>query len=102
MKNNTLKYYILGFITGFIAIPVIEELMNVVNTWIQVLIIKPSKIVLKGNNELAEMQNEDEPQPDPFCIGFQAPDEYEYDDEDDDYQERVKYHVPFQFMSVKI
>lgn len=84
MKENKLKYYLFGLITGFIAIPLIEELMNVVNTWIQVLIIKPSKIVFKGNKELAEMQEDEIPQADPFCIGFQAPDNYEYCDEEDD------------------
>ena len=55
MKENKLKYYLFGLITGFIGIPLVEELMNVVNTWIQVLIIKPSKIVFKGNKELAEI-----------------------------------------------
>ena len=32
MKNNSLKHYIFGLITGFIAIPLIEKLMTVVNT----------------------------------------------------------------------
>lgn len=84
MKDKSLKYYILGFVTGFIAIPLMEELMNVVNTWIQVLIIKPSKIVIKGNKELSELQgNEEEIQTQ--CIGFQVPseDDYYYDDEED-------------------
>ena len=84
MKNNSLKYFILGLSTGFVILPFIEELMNVANTWIQALMIKPSKIVLKGNNELAEMQNEETHQ-ETFCMGFQAPSDYEYCEEDDEY-----------------
>ena len=84
MKNNSLKHYILGLITGFIAIPLIEELMTVVNTWIQALLIKPNKIVIKGNKELAELQG-DEEEIQTHCIGFQVPSSNDY--EDDDYDE---------------
>lgn len=84
MENKTTKYFIVGLITGFIAIPLIEELMNVANTWIQALLIKPNKIVIKGNQELAEMQG-DEEEIQTHCIGFQVPSSNDY--EDDDYDE---------------
>ena len=84
MKNKTTKYYILGLATGFIAIPLIEELMNVASSWIQVLMIKPSKIVLNGNKELSELQG-DEEEIQTHCIGFQVPSSNDY--EDDDYDE---------------
>ena len=83
MKNHNLKYYLFGFITGFIAIPVIEEFMSVINSWIQVLVLKPSKIVIKGNKELAELQG-DEVEVQSNLIGFQAPSDDYYDDDDDD------------------
>ena len=82
MKNNSLKHYIFGLITGFIVIPLIEELMTVVNTWIQVLLLKPNKIVIKGNKELSELQGDEEPI-ETHCIGFQIPSEDDYEDEDD-------------------
>lgn len=82
MKNNSLKHYIFGLITGFIAIPLIEELMTVVNTWIQVLLLKPNKVVIKGNKELSELQGDEEPI-ETHCIGFQIPSEDDYEDEDD-------------------
>ena len=84
MNNKTTKYFIFGLATGFIAIPLIEELMNVANTWIQALLIKPNKIVIKGNQELAEMQG-DEEEIQTHCIGFQVPSSNDY--EDDDYDE---------------
>ena len=58
--------------------------MNVANTWIQALLIKPNKIVIKGNQELAEMQA-DEEEIQTHCIGLQVPSSNDY--EDDDYDE---------------
>ena len=84
MKNKTTKYFIIGLITGFIGIPIVEELMNVINAWIQALLIKPNKIVIKGNKELAELQG-DEEEIQTHCIGFQVPSDDYY--EDDDYDE---------------
>lgn len=82
MENKTTKYFIIGLLSGFIVIPIIEELMNVVNAWIQALLIKPNKIVIKGNKELAEMQG-DEQEVQTHCIGFQVDSEDYYDDEED-------------------
>ena len=83
--NNNTKHFIIGLLSGLLFIPVIEELLNVIMAWIQVLIIKPNKIVLKGNKELSELQGEEPVQT--SCIGFQVANEDEDDDdcyEDDD------------------
>ena len=82
MENKTTKYFIIGLLTGFVAIPLIEELMTVVNTWIQALLIKPNKIVIKGNKELTELQG-DEEEIQTHCIGFQVPSDDYYDDYDE-------------------
>jgi len=80
MENKTIKYYVFGLLTGIIAIPVIEEFMNVIFGWIQVLLLKPNKIVVKGNKELMELQgNEEEIQTQ--CIGFQVPNDDDYEDD---------------------
>ena len=77
------KHYILGILTGLLFIPVIDGFINVIMSWIQVLLLKPTKIVLEGNKEINELQgNEEYTQTE--CIGFKMPesvDEYE-DDED--------------------
>lgn len=83
MNNNT-KHFIFGLLSGLLFIPVIEEFLNVIMAWIQVLLLKPNKIVLKGNKELAELQTPEEIQ-DTNCIGFQIPNENEYYNEDEDY-----------------
>lgn len=54
------KNYILGILTGLLFIPVVEEFINVIMSWIQVLLLKPTKIVLEGNKEINELQGDDE------------------------------------------
>ena len=84
--NNNTKHFIIGLLSGLLFIPVIEELLNVIMAWIQVLIIKPNKIVLKGNKDIAELQSGDEPVQ-TSCIGFQVSSEEDDDcyEDDDDY-----------------
>ena len=83
-KNKNVWFYILGLLSGMLFIPVIEEFINVIMSWIQVLILKPTEKVLKGNKELEKYQDSEEYQQ-TNCIGFQIPsdDEY-YCDEDDE------------------
>ena len=85
-KNNNTKHFILGILSGLLFIPIIEEFLNVIMAWIQVLLLKPNKIVLKGNKDIAELQSEEEPVQ-TSCIGFQVANEDDDDDcyEDDDY-----------------
>ena len=86
MKDNkNVWFYILGTLSGLLFIPVIEEFINVIMTWIQVLMIKPSKKVLKGNQKLAKYQEPEEYE-ETNCMGFQMPDDY-YCEDDDEYDE---------------
>ena len=82
-KNKNVWFYILGILTGLLFIPVIEEFINVIISWIQVLLLKPTKIVLEGNKEINEMRADEEYQQ-TNCIGFQIPsnDEEYYEDEE--------------------
>ena len=83
-KNKNVWFYILGLLSGMLFIPVIEEFIDVIMSWIQVLILKPTEMVLKGNKELEKYQEPEEYQQ-TNCIGFQiqSEDEY-YCDEDDE------------------
>ena len=86
MDNNNTKHFIIGLLSGLLFIPVIEEFLNVIMAWIQVLLLKPNKIVLKGNKDIAELQSEEEPVQ-TSCIGFQVSSEEDDDcyEDDDDY-----------------
>lgn len=82
--NKETKHYILGLLTGLLFIPVIEEFINVIMSWIQVLLLKPTKIVLEGNKKINELQDNDDEYQQTSCIGFQVPsneDEYFEDEE---------------------
>ena len=83
-KNKNVWFYIFGILSGLLLIPAIEEFINVIMAWIQVLMLKPSKKVLKGNKKKEKYQESEEYQQ-TNCIGFQIPsdDEY-YCDEDDE------------------
>lgn len=85
-KNNNLLTFILGIISYICLIPIIEELTNVLLSWIEYLKIRPGKLVIKGNNELKELQGEDDTESETCAIGFQYnPKEY-MDDEDEEQQ----------------
>ena len=90
-KNNNTKHFIIGLLSGLLFIPVIEEFLNVIMAWIQVLLLKPNKIVLKGNKDITELQSEEEPVQ-TSCIGFQVSSEEDADyyDDDDDYWSYTK------------
>lgn len=82
-KNKNVWFYILGILSGILFIPATEEFINVIISWIQVLLLQPTKIVLEGNKEINEMQADEEYQQ-TNCIGFQIPsnDEEYYEDEE--------------------
>lgn len=83
MKDKSILHYILGLLTGLLFIPIIEEIIDIVQAWVQALLITPSKIVLQGNKELSELQdNEEEIQTQ--CIGFQIPSSNDYEDDYDE------------------
>lgn len=83
MKDKKLLPYIFGLITGVVLLPVTDEFLNVLYSWIEVLKIKPSSIISEWNEE---MMAKGEGNEQTFAIGFQAPDpelkEY-YEDEEE-------------------
>lgn len=75
-----MKKYILGLITGIAILPLLDELLNVAMLWIEVLKMKPSRIISDWNKEMGK----EEQTIDTYAIGFQAPNDEEYDDDDFD------------------
>lgn len=53
-------------------VPIIEEIVNIVLAWMEYFKILPSKLVLKGNNELADLQSETQ-EHNTYAIGFDYP-----------------------------
>lgn len=84
-KNKTLLSYILGACTIVIFLPIVEEIVNVILSWIEYLKILPGKLVIKGNAELQELQSDFEVESTDTCaIGFHyEPETEEYYDEEE-------------------
>lgn len=81
MKNKNLLSYVFGMLTVLLFVPLIEDISATLSSWFQVLILKPTKLVLKGNKEIAELQANSQ-EIDTHCIGFQMHVQDEFDDED--------------------
>ena len=85
--TNLLIYrsYILGACTIVIFLPIVEEIVNVILSWIEYLKILPGKLVIKGNAELQELQSDFEVESTDTCaIGFHyEPETEEYYDEEE-------------------
>lgn len=83
MKDKKLLPYIFGLITGVVLLPVADELLNVLYSWIEVMKIKPSSIISEWNEEVASKGEGNEQT---FAICFQTPDpelEEYYEDEEE-------------------
>ena len=82
MKDDNIKYYIFGLLSGLLFIPILEDFINVIAAWIQVLIVTPSKIVTKANSEISEMHGSQEESTN--VIGFSIPSTEEYYEDEDE------------------
>lgn len=75
-----MMYLLLGLVIGIIISPFVDGLSDTIILWIEVLKMKPSRIISEWNKEMGK----DEPAIDTYAIGFQAPNDEEYDDDDFD------------------
>lgn len=85
-KDTNWLIFILGMISGVIILPCIEEMLSVFLLWIEWFKILPSKLIAKGNKDIAELHIQDDTS-ESFsnAIGFQIPDiDNEYSDEEYD------------------
>ena len=82
-NNKIIMAFILGILSYILLIPVIEEFTNVLLSWIEYFKIFPSKLVLKGNKELKELQEGDDVESETYAVGFQYNQE-DIDDEDEE------------------
>ena len=87
-----LKIYILGMITTLVALPIIDEVVEIICSFLEILKGISTKKVLKINKEIMDLQEQLEPV-NTNCIGFKAPNtEYEDDDWEDN---KVKNRIGF-------
>lgn len=81
-----MKKFILGLITGVALLQIADSITELIQVALEIPKGKLSKKVLEINKEIAKISGEEEVgNESTYCIGFQAPDNDEYyDDEYDD------------------
>lgn len=75
-----LKIYILGMITTLVALPIIDEVVEIICSFPEILKGISTKKVLKINKDIMDLQEQLEPV-NTSCIGFEAPNTQYYDDD---------------------
>ena len=85
-----LKIYILGMITTLVALPIINEVVEIICSFLEILKGISTKKVLRINKEIMDLQEKLEPV-NTNCIGFETPNtEYcDNDWEDDKIKNRI-------------
>ena len=87
-----LKIYILGMITALVALPIVDEIVEIICGFLEILKGISTKKVLKINKEIMDLQEQLEPA-NTNCIGFETHNtEYEDDDWEDN---KVKNRIGF-------
>ena len=87
-----LKIYILGMITTLVALPIIDEVVEIICSFLEILKGASIKKVLKINKEIMDLQEQLEPV-NTNCIGFEAPNTEYYDNDWED--NKVKNRIGF-------
>lgn len=89
---NKLKCYIFDMMTVILAIPIIEQITEIVCGGLEVLKGKNTKKVMQINKEIEDLQMQLEPI-NTNCIGFKVPNQEEY--YEDDWEEENKNKIGF-------
>lgn len=87
-----LKIYILGMITALVALPIIDEIVEIICSFLEILKGTSTKKVIKINKEIMDLQEQLEPV-NTNCIGFETPNTEYYDDDWED--DKVKNRIGF-------
>ena len=89
---TVLKCYVFGMMTGILAIPILEQITDIVCGGLEVLKGKNTKKVMQINKEIEDLQMQLEPI-NTNCIGFEVPNQEEY--YEDDWEEENKNKIGF-------
>ena len=87
-----LKIYILGMITTLVALPIIDEVVEIICSFFEILKGFSAKKVLKINKDIMDLQEQLEPV-NTNCIGFETSNTEYYDDDWED--NKIKNRIGF-------
>ena len=91
---NKLKCYILGMVTIVVAMPIMEQIAEIICGSLEILKGKNTKKILKINKEIEDLQIQLEPI-NTNCIGFEIPSQDNYDEDWEEYNKNKKNKIGF-------
>ena len=91
---NKLKCYILGMVTIVVAMPIMEQIAEIICGSLEILKDKNIKKILKINKEIEDLQIQLEPI-NTNCIGFEVPSQDNYDEDWEEYNKNKKNKIGF-------
>ena len=94
---NKLKCYILGMVTIVVAMPIMEQIAEIICGSLEILKGKNTKKILKINKEIEDLQMQLEPL-EPIntnWIGFEIPSQDNYDEDWEEYNKNKKNKIGF-------
>lgn len=91
---NKLKCYILGMVTIVVAMPIMEQIAEIICGSLEILKGKNAKKILKINKEIEDLQIQLEPI-NTNCIGFEIPSQDNYNEDWEEYNKNKKNKIGF-------
>ena len=84
MKNKNCLVYIAGILTSIIFLPIINDVTDIVCNKLECIKGMQNLTITKINNKIMDAQNQDNEQVETRAIGFDIPNEEDYEEESDE------------------
>ena len=84
MKNKNCLVYIAGILTSIVFIPIINDITDIVCNKLECIKGMQNLTITKINNKIMDAQNQDNEQVETRAIGFDIPNEEDYEEESDE------------------
>ena len=84
MKNKSCLVYIVGILTSIVFIPIINDITDIVCNKLECIKGMQNLTITKINNKIMDAQNQDNEQVETRAIGFDIPNEEDYEEESDE------------------
>ena len=84
MKNKSCLVYIVGILTSIVFIPIINDITDIVCNKLECIKGMQNLKITNINNKIMDAQNQDNEQVETRAIGFDMPNEDDYEEESDE------------------
>ena len=84
MKNKSCLVYIVGILTSIVFIPIINDITDIVCNKLECIKGMQNLKITNINNKIMDAQNQDNEQVETRAIGFDIPNEEDYEEESDE------------------